>query len=631
MLYKSLHFKLVLMLVLFIICIISFIGVTMLNFVFGFYTDNFNEMMSENLDDDILKELSGMMTKDDFYIDQKERLKAQYGNLGINHYRNIYILDMDGTYLAGSNDEFVKSFTANMLAAMNKKVGDKQSFGEDYMDYAVYLSSDMYGSKNQDTVRECIIYIKDTREEMKRISWAIFSIIIQVLLLGLGIAVVLSFFFAKAITSPIQSITRGALKLADGDFKRKIDIAANDEVGTLALTFNDMAEKLEATYDEVSSEREKLETTFLYLNDGVLVFSNEGKPILINPRVFEILKDGFGYENDFDDFLNLFDLNINTDNKNGENNENDKKDQNDQNDQNDNGSKNAGRIFKDVLYGENIFDISIGKFRYSRDEKNSPDGTIVVMHDVTQSYSLEKSRREFIANVSHELKTPLSSIRGAAESIADSRMGQEAKINFLNIIIREGERMTGIVEDLLIVSRLDNKKMMWRFTTVNLVDIVEKIYETKRVEAEKNDQKLTLKKSKNIPGIYADKERIEQVLVNIVSNAIKYTPKGGKIEIALSGCKIKSGDSEITGAKITVTDNGVGIPKEDLPHIFERFYRVEKARSTEAGGTGLGLSISKEIINAHRGEITVENAQGGGTVVTILLPQEMPRDAEEAD
>jgi two-component system sensor histidine kinase VicK len=161
--------------------------------------------------------------------------------------------------------------------------------------------------------------------------------------------------------------------------------------------------------------------------------------------------------------------------------------------------------------------------------------------------------------------------------------------------------------------------------------MVENIYETMRGEANKNEQTLTFKKGKNVPVIYADKERIERVLVNIVSNAIKYTPKGGKIETSLNGFKIKSGGFDIHGAKITVKDNGIGIPKEDLPHIFERFYRVEKARSTEAGGTGLGLSIAKEIINAHKGEISVENAQGGGTVVTIILPQNKPQDVEEAE
>ena len=501
MLYKGLHFKLVLMLVLFIIIIVSIIGVVMLNGVFDFYTKNFNNMMSQTLNDDILKDLSQCRPEgnESFYDAQKKRLLAESGNLGINNYRNLYILDINGGYLSGTNDELGASLikTPNMLSAMTKKTGDKQSFGSDYMDYAVYWSGDMYGlnsasdadSENTENL-ECIIYIKDTQEEMRNFSWTIFGIIMNVLLLSLVVAVILSFFLAKAITSPIQSITKSALKLADGDFKRTIDVSSNDEIGTLTLTFNDMAEKLKAMLD--------------------------------------------------------------------------------------------------------------------------------------QSEELEKSRREFIANVSHELKTPLAVIYGAAETISDVRASDEFREKCLHMILSECERMDKIVKDLLVVSRLDNKKMMWQFTEVNPRSLVKNIYEAMCIEAEKKEQMLSLKSDKNIPMIYADKERIDQVLANIISNAIKYTPKGGKIEFLLSGYNnSESSDDSFAGVKIVVKDNGIGIPEEDLPHIFERFYRVEKARSTEAGGTGLGLSIAKEIITAHNGDITVENVSSGktGTIVTVTLPQ----------
>ncbi|MCL1859063.1 MAG: cell wall metabolism sensor histidine kinase WalK [Oscillospiraceae bacterium] len=485
MLYKSLHFKLVLILVLFIIVIITIIAAVMVNGVFDFYTTNFNNMISQTLNDDMLKDLCECMKNDYFYVDQKQRLMAESGNLGITGRRNLYILDMTGKYLAGTNDELGQSLikTPNMLAAMDRKPGDRQAFESDYMDYAVYLSSNMYEAQTDGKeIKECIIYIKDTQEEMRDFSWKIFTIIIQVLLIGLAVAVLLSFFLAKAITLPIQNITKGALKLADGDFKRKIDVSSNDEIGTLTFTFNDMAEKLKAMLD--------------------------------------------------------------------------------------------------------------------------------------QSEELEKSRREFIANVSHELRTPLATIYGAAETISDDRIDEKEKIKILDMILSESERMTRIVKDLLDISKLDNKKMMWQFTEVNIENLVKNIYETMRVEAEKKDQRLSLKSGRNIPVIYADKERIEQVLVNIVSNAMKYTPDGGKIEISLSS------DAEKEKVRIIIKDNGIGIPEEDLPHIFDRFYRVEKARSSEAGGTGLGLSITKEIVNAHKGEITVENATGGGgTVVTVILLQ----------
>ena len=596
MLYKSLHFKLVLILILFIICIISIIAAVMLNGVFDFYTQNFNDMISRTLNEDTIKELCALMNSENFYIHMENVLKPEYGYLGITGYRNLYILDMDGKFLAGTDEKLGHSLekTPNMVAAMAKKSGNIQYFSSDYMDYALYLSNDMYKAQDGGAKTECIIYIKDNREEVKKFSWKIFAIIIQVLLIGLGVAVFLSFFLAKAITLPIQNITKGALKLAEGDFKKKIEVSSNDEIGTLTITFNDMAEKLEATIEELESERGKLESIFLYLNDGVLVFSREGKLNLMNPKGAGILEDDFRYGDTLGKFLDLFDLNAEEEKSN----------------------------FTDVAFGENIFDISIGKFWEANQSERLSGGTIVVIRDVTQSYSLEKSRREFIANVSHELKTPLSVILGAAESISDARMGEESKINFLNMIQSEGERMKSIVQDLLVISALESKKMLWKFTLVDINASVKNIYETMQSEAAKNAQKLVLKTEKNIPPIYADKERIEQVLVNIVSNAIKYTPKNGKIEIFLSGYKFQNpGGGDTVGIKIVVKDNGTGIPEEDLPRIFERFYRVEKARSSETGGTGLGLSIAKEIVQMHKGNISVENADGGGTVVSVMLPQ----------
>lgn len=595
MLYKSLHFKLVLIFILFIICIISIIAAVMLSGVFDFYTQNFSDMIKRALNEDILKELCARMEGENFYADIENMLKPEYGNLGISDFRNLYILDMDGKYLSGTDERFGSSLekTPNMVAAMAKKNGGRQYLNADYMDYALYLSNDMYRLSDSPKT-ECIIYIKDTQEEMKMFSWKMFSIIIQILLIGLAVAVVLSFFLAKAITLPIQNITKGALKLAEGNFRKKIEVSSSDEIGTLTTTFNDMAEKLETNIEALETEREKLESIFLYLNDGVLVFSHEGALDLMNPKGAGILKGNFNYGDKLEEFLNLFDLDPDT----------------------------KKSVFTDVAFGENVFDISIGKFWQESQSDKPSGGTIAVIRDVTQSYTLEKSRREFIANVSHELNTPLATILAAAESLSDERMGKETKITFLDMIQNEGERMKSIVKDLSFLSALENKKMFLKFAPVNMEALVKNIYDTRQREAVKNGQKLILKTEKNIPPIYADKERVEQVLINILTNAMKYTPENGTIEIYLGEYKFKNPHgNDASGIKMAVRDNGPGIPEEDLPHIFERFYRVEKARSSETGGTGLGLSIAKEIVQSHNGNISVENAEDGGTVVSVILPQ----------
>lgn len=219
--------------------------------------------------------------------------------------------------------------------------------------------------------------------------------------------------------------------------------------------------------------------------------------------------------------------------------------------------------------------------------------------------------------MSHELRTPLTSIKGATETVLDDDdMPVAFRKKFLGIVINESDRMTRIVKDLLVLSRLDNRRMTWSPDTFDIGETLDRMCEALQTEAHNHSHELTYECAQ--PGslpLYGDKERIEQVVANIIGNAIKYTPDGGKIQVKLM--------PHLQGKKtyeITVTDNGIGIPKEDIERLFERFYRVDKSRSTGAGGTGLGLSIAKEIVDAHNGTISVDSVEGAGTVVKILLP-----------
>ena len=241
----------------------------------------------------------------------------------------------------------------------------------------------------------------------------------------------------------------------------------------------------------------------------------------------------------------------------------------------------------------------------------------MVFQNITQNALLEKNRREFIANVSHELRTPLTSVKGATETIIeDPDMPESIKQRFLGIVINESDRMTRIVQDLLVLSRLDNRRMTWRPTKFDLFAATDGMCSALEAEAKAHGHTLTLEPEESAPmPIFADKERIEQVITNIIGNAIKYTPDGGKISVAVF-------ENDAAEYVISVSDTGVGIPKEDLEHIFERFYRVDKSRSTDAGGTGLGLSIAKDIIDAHGGTITMDSEYGKGTTVTITLPKD---------
>jgi len=233
-----------------------------------------------------------------------------------------------------------------------------------------------------------------------------------------------------------------------------------------------------------------------------------------------------------------------------------------------------------------------------------------VLHDITEQQNLDNMRKEFVANVSHELRTPLTTIKSYTETLLNDGVDDEMRNRFLYIIDKEVDRMTRLVKDLLLLSRMDSNGKL-NLTEANLNEFVEEVLYKIKIEAQKKNQKLVFCAGEEKRNVNIDKDKMEQVILNIVSNSIKYTNPGGYVRVFTKYLD----DS----AHIVVTDNGIGIPKKDLPRIFERFYRVDKGRSRELGGTGLGLAIAKEIVTAHGGEINIESEIGVGTTVTVKL------------
>ena len=233
----------------------------------------------------------------------------------------------------------------------------------------------------------------------------------------------------------------------------------------------------------------------------------------------------------------------------------------------------------------------------------------------------EQMRREFVANVSHELRTPITGVKSYAETLAhDPDIPAETRERFLNVILNESDRMTKIVQDLLTLSRFDAGSFTFSFDEFSFETSVRDVYNAVRMEALAHRHEFTLECESGIPRIRGDKARVEQVLMNMVSNAIKYTKDGGRIAM-------KAG---VRGGEVwcSVKDNGIGIPKEDVQKVFDRFYRVDKARSRESGGTGLGLSIAQEIVVRHGGRIDLKSRLGHGSTITVWLPVEGPKDAQ---
>lgn len=419
------------------------------------------------------------------------------------------------------------------------------------------------------------------------------KILTNATMIALLITVILGYLIASSITEPIRDVTKKAEEMAMGDFDQFVEVKSDDEIGQLANMFNYLTLKLKDTIQEMDLERSKLDTIFNYMTEGVVAIDTTGQIIHANPIAVEILSLEENFIKMYSHERMMFPLEkVNL------------------------SDVDYGEI--DTLEGDETLEIDsqVYKVKYApfKNEKNDIGGLIIVFQDITKEHKLDNMRKEFVANVSHELKTPITTIKSYTETLMDNGVDNQTGKKFLDVINNECDRMARLVRDLLQLSNLDYKKVQWKREAVSIENLLSDILLKLEFSFKEKDQEMILHIEEDLPNIIIDKDGIEQVILNIISNAIKYTENEGKIEVTL-----KNIDDNIN---ISVKDNGIGIPEEDQKRIFERFYRVEKGRSRESGGTGLGLAIAKQIIEAHNGDITIESAMTKGTIVNIRIPIE---------
>lgn len=399
------------------------------------------------------------------------------------------------------------------------------------------------------------------------------------------------FFISLMISRPLHEMSAIAKNLAKGDFSRKAIFNSKDEIGDLSRALNNMADEIKDKVNNISSEKAKLEAILHSMFEGVMLTNEKGEILLMNPsirklflvdspphgkRPLEIIRN-----NPVQDLVS--------------------------------------RVLKDKEASSQEVEINASEHKSIMIngvpiiKEGVLEGAVFVFHDITEIKRLEEIRKDFVANVSHELRTPISSIKGYAETLLDGKVDNENTAKeFMNIIYQDSNRLANLIDDLLDLSKIESGKIKMEFEPLEISPIINRCVNVLEKSARDKSISIKIDIPPCLPKILGDHKRLLQVFLNLLDNAIKYTPANGSIKIIASGKERE--------VQVDIADTGIGISEKDLPRIFERFYRVDKARSRELGGTGLGLSIVKHIIQAHSGQVWVQSKPGIGSTFSFVLP-----------
>ncbi|MDD2573904.1 MAG: ATP-binding protein [Firmicutes bacterium] len=415
--------------------------------------------------------------------------------------------------------------------------------------------------------------------------------------LGILAALVLGYRYLSTFTRPIGEMTEMASRIAGGKYNRRVKVKGTDEIGTLAATFNHMAERMERTVEELINDKSKIEAILSSSINGVVAVDNNRNTMFLNPvaeRMLDVRERDFNGKP-------LFDIVR---------------------------SKAAERVLREVLAAQRgrplEFELPMQKKRTimvisahirPKVKHSRPIGTLIIIQDITTIKKLEKMRSDFVANVTHELKTPLTSIKGFIETLKEGAIEDpEKRDRFIEIIDLEAGRLERLIEDILLLSEIENSPSSQPEGPIDVRQVTEsEVLSIFTQQAEQKKISLTTFFPGNLPALPINRDRFKELLINLIDNAIKFTGEGGRVHVSAA---VKENKAMV----LKVKDNGIGIPKEYQDRLFERFYRVDKGRSRKEGGTGLGLAIVKHIVLSANGSIEVDSRPGEGTEFTLELP-----------
>ena len=594
--YQSIQIKLIIIYVLLILIAMQLIGIYFIRTMESSFLENFTTSLNKQVN------LLAEYVKPYLAVSEAEELDGETVS------RNIANVVDNFNRISGAEIQIINASGVVLSSSANREiVGQKNTQTEisralqGFRGIAWEMTDDL-GTRKRAVAMPVtdggkvlgVVYVVSSMEDLFATINRINRIFLAGTLIALGLTAILGIILSNTITAPIKEITKKAAAMAEGNFNQKVKVQGHDEIGQLASVFNHMTERLSEALSANEEEKEKLASILANMSDGVVATDQHGRVIVMNRRAEQMLKrqekEVIGQ-----DAAKLLGMS------------NDEVVRTMQ--------KEENTVLVEQMVQEDAEPLTVRMtFTPIHRRDQGITGTIIVLQDVTEQEKLERSRREFVANVSHELRTPLTTIKSYLEALDDGAIEDPGLARkFLGVTRNETERMIRLVTDLLHLSRLDSKQTVISKEPTDVANMLEDVADRFSFQLQQRNISISIAVEEGIDTVMLDPDQIDQVLDNLVSNAIKYTSEGGSIEIRAS----KPNDQWI---EISVTDTGIGIPEKDQGRIFERFYRVDKARSRKMGGTGLGLSIAREIVKAHGGSITLESEVNKGTKVVFTLP-----------
>lgn len=597
---RTIQARLIIIYVLLILIAMQLIGVYFVSAMKNSLTSNFTQDLQERAQ--LLSVLaadkwSGSGENVSNSVNDLKLMVDNLYNMSGTQIQEIQVLDVSGRILISSlktdSGSEARRNTQTVVSRALQGISDNEEYIIDDTGERKRVVAEPIISGNRTVGAVYIVAsMAELYDTMKRIN----GIFLSGILIALGMTAVLGVILAHTITQPIKEMTKRAKQVAEGEFDHHMTVYSNDEIGQLSEAFNYMTSRLRDALAQNEEEKEKLASILKNMSDGVIATDEHGCIILVN-RVAAAMLGDMESQLSGKELSSLLPLS-----------------------EQDQAKLHNGTLRQTILnLGSSDEDSSsVVRVTFSpvhRRKEISHAGVIAVLQDVTEQEKLEAARREFVANVSHELRTPLTTIKSYTEALEDGALDERALAErFIGVIRNETQRMIRLVSDLLHLSRLDSSEATLRKQRTDVLELLEDTADRFYVQMKQKQIECTIDLQPGVGSVWIDRDQIDQVLDNLVSNALKYTIEGGSITLGAYSAV----DEDMLA--IRIQDTGIGIPKQDLHRIFERFYRVDKARSRNMGGTGLGLSIAQEIVLAHNGTIELDSELDLGTTVTVWLP-----------